>query len=983
LNFLNKKAKYMRTLIKKLCIVPGTFKGFRCGVGILSSTYRTIFVSLFVSMFVLSCGDKAKDETGDSVQILTRDATVTSKSATVSFELSGDVSNYSYMGVCWNTDTKPVTGDNSAEEAVESGKQTMQISGLEASTTYYARAYLRKGNSTVYGNEVSFTTLEADSPNSNDWNISTSPVDNITFNSAVFGGSINSPDGVSEVGVCWNTSEYPTVDHHRQSAAVSSPFSCPITGLTPNTVYFVRAYAIRGMEVLYGNTQSFYTEANNPDISSTISIDRVWANRAECDASIYSLDRDGVSEGGICWSSSGTPTVNDHKLSDLIHRFEGLATVTVLMTELTPTTVYFVRVYVIKGTEVLYGSIHSFKTDLDISTGSVSNITANSATCGGNIGSPDGISEVGICWSSSGTPTVNDHRLSGNISTSFTCSMTGLTPNTAYYVRAYAIKGTEVFYGNTRSFKTEINSSGISTKSVGSITASSATCGGNIGSLDGVSEVGICWSSSGTPTINGNKLLGNISTSFTCSMTGLTPNTVYYVRAYAIRGTEVLYGNTQSFQTEANSSGISTGSAGNITANSATCGGNIGSVSDVSELGICWSSSGTPTVNGNKLLGNISTSFTCSMTGLTPNTVYYVRAYAIKGAEILYGDVQSFKTEAVDFRATVSVSNITLNSAAASVNISKCNISISERGVCYSTSGMPTVQDYKVMSASSSSSFSCTLNNLSSGNTYYVRAYIITEAGTYYGDVQSFKAVAVNISLSTTGVSSITHNSATSGGNISNCNVSISERGVCYSTGGMPTVHDYKAISASSSSSFSCTLSNLSSGSTYYARAYIITEAGTYYGDVRSFTTPYYDIGQLYGGGMIGYLDQTGQHGIIVSSNDIDETTWGSNMVTGATASAIGTGLANTKKIIATYGNTGTYAALMCDLIIIGGYDDWILPSKDDLVAIRSVLPRGDYWTSTEYNSSYAYCYNVGFPSGSMYERTKSAKYKVRAIRYF
>ena len=84
-------------------------------------------------------------------------------------------------------------------------------------------------------------------------------------------------------------------------------------------------------------------------------------------------------------------------------------------------------------------------------------ITTNSATCGGNVTSSNGdyVSVIlrGVCWSTNPNPTFNDHYIeAGNGLGSFTISMTELTFGTSYYVRAFAVTPTGTFYGEELNF---------------------------------------------------------------------------------------------------------------------------------------------------------------------------------------------------------------------------------------------------------------------------------------------------------------------------------------------------------------------------------------------------------------------------------------------------------------------------------------------------------------------------------------------------
>lgn len=107
-------------------------------------------------------------------------------------------------------------------------------------------------------------------------------------------------------------------------------------------------------------------------------------------------------------------------------------------------------------------------------TTTVGNITTTSASCGGTVNSSDGASviEKGVCWSLMPNPTVaDDHISNGDGTGSFSVSMTGLQPNTTYYVRAYAkmsVAGNEgtataTTYGNTQTFTTQPDASACGT----------------------------------------------------------------------------------------------------------------------------------------------------------------------------------------------------------------------------------------------------------------------------------------------------------------------------------------------------------------------------------------------------------------------------------------------------------------------------------------------------------------------------------------
>ena len=101
-----------------------------------------------------------------------------------------------------------------------------------------------------------------------------------------------------------------------------------------------------------------------------------------------------------------------------------------------------------------------------ITTTAVSNITASSATSGGEVTSEGGgtVTERGVCYSTTQNPTITDsHTSDGSGTGSFVSVISGLTPNTTYYLRAFATNNIGTGYGNEITFTALID--GISDQS--------------------------------------------------------------------------------------------------------------------------------------------------------------------------------------------------------------------------------------------------------------------------------------------------------------------------------------------------------------------------------------------------------------------------------------------------------------------------------------------------------------------------------------
>lgn len=185
----------------------------------------------------------------------------------------------------------------------------------------------------------------------------------------------------------------------------------------------------------------------------------------------------------------------------------------------------------------------------------VINITYTSASIEGEVTSAGNsvITARGICWSTQQMPTISDSKTNNMGGTgSFTNTITGLLPNTTYYVRAYASNSTGTNYGGQINFTT-LRLPTITTNNITSITANSAVSGGFISNAgtSSVTQRGVCWSTSTNPTIAlGTKTFNGSGTgSFTSNIVGLASQTTYYVRAYATNAGGTSYGANISFRT--------------------------------------------------------------------------------------------------------------------------------------------------------------------------------------------------------------------------------------------------------------------------------------------------------------------------------------------------------------------------------------------------------------------------------------------------
>lgn len=311
----------------------------------------------------------------------------------------------------------------------------------------------------------------------------------------------------------------------------------------------------------------------------------------------------------------------------------------------------------------------------------------------------------------------------------------------------------------------------VTLQQVKDITYNTATFQGSLVNI-GSSEVfhhGFCWSTSEMPTYEAStkRDLGDSKTAkdMLYTATSLTPNTTYYVRAFAENIEGRVYSNQLKFVTKGTPvpPTVETGTATEVKTTQATIVGNllhIGNTQTVTAYGHVWSTRSNPTINDSKNnLGATETTgaFTSTLTGLSSGTTYHVRAFATNSVGTAYGEDITFTTPLADATLqTLSVNNITHKSAQCSAQITSTGgHTITERGVCWNTSANPTVSHHLATATTGGNSFTVNLTGLAESTTYHVRAYVRTSTGkVFYGNDLAFSTVAKGVKIDYSGFDS-------------------------------------------------------------------------------------------------------------------------------------------------------------------------------------------------------------------------------------
>jgi hypothetical protein len=744
---------------------------------------------------------------------------------------------------------------------------------------------------------------------------------------------------------------------------------------------------------------------------ATVGVSDVRYTAATVDADVTDDGSELIFARGVVLATHPAPTLHD----TVYYASPGSGPFATLCGLLAPDTAYSVRPFATNALGTAYGEERSFTTRTlgipALSTQVVSNITDTTATSGGNITDDGGtpILARGVCWSLASDPTIAGSCVSEGVGAgSYLALLTGLASNTAHHVRAFASNAQGTSYGEDRSFTTTLLPlATVTTSAPSAISYTTASGGGTVVSDHGapVTSRGICWATTPAPTRVGtcSTEAGGMGT-FTASMTGLAAGTTYYLRAYAVNGGGTSYGNEMTFTTLAASAPLlTTRSVIGISSDVAGSGGVISTDggSPITAKGICWSINPSPTVANTRTTdGAGSAAFSSTMTGLTPLTTYYVRAWATNALGTAYGGQLAFATtDLVAPGPTVpvvgtSTSTITGSSTATSGGYvsNDGGSAISARGVCWGTSPIPTLADSCSADGGGIGYFSSTVTGLSGcGVIHYVRAYATNATGTGYGN-QVTVSTGLLPTVTTDAVSAIGFYGATSGGAVADSGgCAITQKGVVWSWNPGPALGSPGTSHGAGSAPFVSSLTPLYANRTYYVRAYATNSVGTSYGPQVVFTTaepstPY--LGQSYAGGIVFYVDGTGLHGLVVTPTDLGYLPWGCQGTNVSTSTAFGTGATNTAAIVASCGEA-SFAAKAADSLSLGGYTDWFLPSLGELDLVRTnlfaqglgSLAAGVYLSSSQNGPDY---YSIlYFPNGNGWNEQKSRGNAVRAVRAF
>ncbi|MGQ1889037.1 SusF/SusE family outer membrane protein [Thermophagus sp. OGC60D27] len=282
----------------------------------------------------------------------------------------------------------------------------------------------------------------------------------ISSDSAVIEGFVlTEGTGFTERGVCYSTTENPTVDDNKveyTGDTDKAAFNVTLRGLDYATPYYARAYGIGPNGVVYGEQMSFTTLPVVPTVTTMEIVSDITGNSAKSGGEVTVAGGAEVTARGVCFSTEENPTIEDQKTDD----GEGLGEFVSTLTGLKGNTIYYVRAYATNSAGTGYGLQVTFKTPVDapvVVTSSIDNVTKTSAIINGEVTYDGGgtVTARGFVWGTSENPTLEDNVLnSGDGVGVIVEELTELEMNTTYYVRAFATNEYGTAYGENISFTT-------------------------------------------------------------------------------------------------------------------------------------------------------------------------------------------------------------------------------------------------------------------------------------------------------------------------------------------------------------------------------------------------------------------------------------------------------------------------------------------------------------------------------------------------
>ncbi|MDD2191933.1 MAG: T9SS type A sorting domain-containing protein [Bacteroidales bacterium] len=619
-------------------------------------------------------------------------------------------------------------------------------------------------------------------------------------------------------------------------------FSNNKIGLTPNTNYYYRTYAINSDTTILGDIVAFNTTSSS-DISTQISTfnpEIINETTANFSGAILSIGSETISSIGFDLRKLSETIFSSHPISPVSDTFN------LTVNNLDPGTTYIIRAYAITNSGKTFGETKNFTTPYlagIFETLSPTSINSNSAILNGYISDlTTPVQAFGFAIKEDGgTYSLYDISHNFNLPCSLSYSLTNMTPYQNYTYKVYALGYNNTYFGDEVSFKTNSIASIVKTHAATNLSNNSAQLNGKL-------------SNAGTPTIiekgfiysnqyvfdfsNSIKIIinGNAIEPYSHILTGLNQSTTYYYRSYSISPIDTNYGEVISFTTLMQNiipPLLNTYEATNITYNSAMISGmiNMGS-ENIINRGFQYKAEGD--INYIDINIDESSASQTILTNLLPSTTYQFRVFASTSSTTYFGNELELSTPEIPMIITTNQpSSITINSATLNGNIYDGNEIVLFRGIEWKQTS-DTIYHREFIIDAEAGNISLDIESLNSNTEYSYKVFARTEEGFFYGNEVNFLTnEIISPVVSNVIISDIDTNSAHFYGTIIEGNAPITHTRFLIKKWGQEEFLSHSI----SNNVLDLRIDTLEEGTTYYVEMYALTKYGVIKSETSSFMT--------------------------------------------------------------------------------------------------------------------------------------------------
>ena len=330
---------------------------------------------------------------------------------------------------------------------------------------------------------------------------------------------------------------------------------------------------------------------------------------------------------------------------------------------------------------------------------------------------------------------------------------------------------------------------------------------------------------------------------------------------------------------------------------------------------------------------------------------------------------------------TLEVTDITTSSTLVKGNVSYSGSSaVINHGVCWSTSNEPTILNDHTEQGSLSGNFTTPISSLNGGTDYYVRSYATNSEGTGYGEILNFRTLGAPPEAITVTVEDNFPPNITLIG-YAKANLLTSQVYFQYSlTNDFQDYFTSEVTQITQDMGLHIPITNLTPNTTYYYRIVVENSAGISYGETLSFISQF-TIGDYYKEAYILYVDETGLHGLLCKEHytwyDWVAWIWGHPGLTGGNETALYTGAFNSQKMLDLMDPSeyNDYVVGRISNFELNGYNDWYMPSKDELnlvyLNLYVIYGGATRWSSSEVDINSVWVQD--FATGEQYIKPKES----------